>query len=414
MYESLKNEVEKVLLIDNHGHPGLAEFFDPYPPEQRLTFAVDKFRHPRDSQGEFDYQVDLHYQAYEKLYGFSRADLDNPAKEAELEFLYQQKRLDTGRFIDEVMAISGIEKIIANFVLPDSLKNKSNVQFTPLIDPLVLPFDNSALQNRVLGKSLMSLYRLLLDQLKTKYGYEEAGYHNYLCFIDRALEGYLAEGCCGFKFGIAYARTTFFENVSPAKGPILYQRAMTGDAAAYIELQDLLMWYTMRKIVALDVPVQFHFAITDHHIRSFDPLNLANMIEDEGLKNAKIVVLHGGYPNFRHAETLALGGLSSSNNVHIDFSGRIMFANHPKIIARMLRDWLEKPALWGKLLYGSDIIWGERYLYTCARTGRDAVYLAIESLLDDKIIGMETALELARKLLRDNACALYQFTDGVS
>lgn len=409
----LKREIESIRLIDNHCHPGLALYFDNKPPEKRLAFAVDRFLHPRESRGEFDYQVELHYEAYEKLYGFSRADIDNPAQHPELEKRYQEKRQQTRTFIDQVMAASGIETIIGNFVLPDCLKNKPNVQFTPLIDQLVLPFDNTVLQNRVLGKSLIGLYRLLLDELKAKYDYQEAGFANYLQFIDRALQGYLDEGCCGLKFGIAYARTTLFENVPMARGPILYQRAIKGDAAAYVELQDLLVWYTMRRIVELDVPVQFHFAVTDHHIRSFNPMNLANLLEDEQLKNAKIVILHGGYPNFQNAETLALGGLANANNVYIDFSGRIMFANHPRIIARMLRTWLEKPALWNKLLYGSDIIWGERYLYTCARTGRDAVYLAINSLLEDHIISEETALKLARKLLRENALNLYQFTEGV-
>ena len=85
----------------------------------------------------------------------------------------------------------------------------------------------------------------------------------------------------------------------------------------------------------------------------------------------------------------------------------------PRSVLTMLRTWLEKPALWNKLLYGSDIIWGERYLYTCARTGRDAVYLAINSLLEDHILSEETALKLARKLLRENALNLYQFTEGV-
>jgi predicted TIM-barrel fold metal-dependent hydrolase len=110
---------------------------------------------------------------------------------------------------------------------------------------------------------------------------------------------------------------------------------------------------------------------------------------------------------------LALGGLATPNNVYIDLSGRIMFANHPKIIAETLRTWLEKPALWNKLLYGSDIIWGERYLHTCARTGRDAIYLALASMIDDKIIDEPLAVTLARKILRENALGLYRFTEGV-
>jgi hypothetical protein len=413
MYENLHTTINTLKIIDNHCHPGLAEAFSYFPPEARLAFAVDHYLHPHDSKGEFAYQIERHYEAYEALYGFSRQDLDDPSKQNQLQAAYQSKRENLSGFIDFVMNESGIETVIANFVLPPSLMGKKNVQFTPLIDQLILPFDNRYMRERIMGDALVNTYHHLLEEQKRKYRYVESTYANYLAFIDTALEGYLQEGCCGLKFGIAYARSTYFEKVDPSKGETLYTKAREGDQEAYEQLQDLLMWHTMRKIVELDVPVQFHFAITDNHVRCFDPLNLANMLEDPILKHAKIVILHGGYPNYKNAEVLALGGLATPNNVYIDLSGRIMFANHPKIIAETLRTWLEKPALWNKLLYGSDIIWGERYLHTCARTGRDAIYLALASMIDDKIIDEPLAVTLARKILRENALGLYRFTEGV-
>lgn len=407
MYQRLRNEIDNIKIIDDHGHPGFALFFEDIPKEQRVGFAVDVYKSPAETSSGFPYLKELHYEAYEKLYGFSRKDIDNPEKLEYLQREYDLKRKDIKKFIDIIMKEAGVETFIVNYVIPEGLKNKDNIKFIPVIDQLILPFDNTYLKSRPLGKTFIGSYEYLLEVLKNKYDYEEKGFDNYLSFVNKVLEGYLEEGCCGFKIAISYARNTYFEKVGVEEGEALYNEAIKGDIESYKRLQDLLAWYIMRKIVAYDVPVQFHFAITDNYIRYFNPLNLANMLEDEELKNAKIVILHGGYPNYVDAENLALGGLSP-NNVHIDFSGRIMFANHPKIIAKILRTWLEKPVLWDKLIYGSDTLWGERYIYTCAKTARDGVYYALESMIDDEIIDEETGVSIAKKLLRENALRLYK------
>lgn len=238
MYDRLKQVVESVKIIDNHGHPGFAEYFEGLPEEHRVSFAVDSFKTPEEVAAGFPYIRELHYEAYQKL-------------------------------------------------------------------------------------------------------------------------------------------------------------------------QDLLVWYILRQIVSLDMVVQFHFAVTDNYVNYFDPMNLANILEDEELKNIKLVILHGGYPRYGQAELLALGGITP-NNVCIDISGRIMFANHPKIIAKMLRNLLEKPLLWDKILYGSDVLFGERYIYTCARTVRDSVYYALAGMIDEDIIDEDTGIMISNKILRDNAIRLYK------
>ena len=225
------------------------------------------------------------------------------------------------------------------------------------------------------------------------------------------IDVFVKEGVVGFKFSIAYIRTTFFEKISEKEASKLYVRAKEGDKEAYHRIQDFFVWHIMRKIVSLDMPVQFHLAVSDAHVSDFDPLNLTNFLEDEELGKAKIVVLHGGYPRYERAEALAMAGTFPPNNVHIDISGRIMLFNHPKIISKMLRNWLEKTIMWNKILYGSDVLLGERFIYTCARTGRDAVYTVISGMIDDEIIDEETAIIIAKKILRENALKLYKLQD---
>lgn len=406
MYDRLRTAVDTIKIIDDHGHPCFTEFFENVPAEQRIAFAVDPFKTPEESSAGFPYLRDLHYEAYEKLYGFSKEDIKNPGKREELSTAYEQKRKHMGEFIDEIMELAGVEALLVNFVMPDSLKGKENLKFVPVIDPLFFPFDDTYLKQRVLGKSFVGSYEYILSCLKNKYDFKEKGFEEYLGFIDQVLEDYVKDGCVAFKFALAYARNTYFEKVDLKEGPTLYEKAKSGDNKAYTRLQDLFVWHVMRKAVKYNLPVQFHFAVTDNYVEYFDPLNLANMLADPELMHAKIVILHGGYPRFSSSEVLALGGLSV-NNVYIDISGRIMFANHPKIIAKMLRNWLEKPALWGKILYGSDVLWGERYLYTCAKTARDAVYYALDGMIDDDIIDEDTAITIAKNILRENSIKLY-------
>ena len=188
----------------------------------------------------------------------------------------------------------------------------------------------------------------------------------------------------------------------------LYDTAKKGDIVAYHQIQDYLVWYVMRKIVAYDVPVQFHLAVVDPFVDDFDPLNLAVFLQDKELAESKIVVLHGGYPRYENAEALALARAFPPNNVYLDVSGRITLFGHPRILARTLSVWLEKPVLWNKIVYGSDVIWGERHIYTCARVIRDSVFYALSDMIDKLIIDEDTAITIARNILRENAKKLYK------
>lgn len=406
MHDRLRNIIETMKIIDDHGHPGFAMYFSELPEDRRIPFATDEYKTPEESCGGFPFQRELHYESYASLYGFERSDIQDLAKRNELAAIYNQKRLAIADWIDDIMDQAGVEVLMANIALPEGLKNKANIRFVPSVDPLVFPFDNSYLKKRPLSKYFLGYFEYSLAELKMKFQYKDDGFDSYLVFIDHVLESYLQENSAAFKFAMAYARDTSFERINMEEGPGLYEAAKDGDQQAYTKLQDLFVWYIMRKIVKYDMAVQFHFAITDNYVNYFDPLNLSNMLEDEELKNAKIIILHGGYPRYGSAEILALGGLTP-NNVCIDISGRIMFANHPKVIAKMLRGWLEKPILWDKIIYGSDVLWGERYIYTCAKTGRAAVYFALSGMIDEDIIDEDTAIVIARKILRENAIRIY-------
>ena len=406
-YPNLRQAIEEISIIDDHAHLGLVEYYETFPEDKRIAFVTDVFKTPQECSYGWDYLKELHYEAYEKFYGFSRADLDNPGKRSMLAEAYADKRKDISGFLDVVMQAAKVELVLTNMRMPKSLEGKTSIKLIPWLDCLVLPFNNEYLKGRVLGSWYVRCNEYELQLLKDKYQFQEGSFREYLAFVDQVVTDYVRSGCPGLKFLLATQRKTVFAKVDEAEGPALYEKAKAGDTDAYTCLQDLLVWHIMRKAVEFDVPVQFHCAVLDNTVDYYDAYNLKNFIDDAEMQKAKIVILHGSYPSFDHANNLATAGLAP-NNVYIDISGRIMFGNHPQNVAKMLRNWLDKPMLWDKILYGSDTLFGERFVYTCARTGRDGVYLALAGMIEDDMISETTAISIANRILRENSRKLYR------
>ncbi len=409
MTDKLRKSIDTIQLIDQHGHPGIAGYFENFPPEKRIIIAIDPYRTPEESSAGFPYLREAHYEAYEKIYGFTRQVIDDPAKKYDLIKEYDRQRHNIKYLVEKAMDVAGVEILIANTFLHDDLKDKPRIRFIPSVDPLLFPFDNTYMTARgPLTSSFLASFDHMLRIIKVKYNFSLQGFPEYLEFVDKVLHDFVKNGAVGLKLFIAYIRNTYCEKVEETEGPRLFERAKKGESAAYTRLQDLLVWHIMRKSVEYNLPVQWHFALLDSHINYLDCFNISEMISDPIVSKAKIVILHGGYPRFDHAELMALAGGLMPNNVYLDFSGRIIFMNHPRILAGTLRKWLEKPPLWDKIMYGSDVLWGERYIYVSSKVGRDAVYFALKSMMDEDIIDEEIAIAIARKLLRENAQKLYR------
>lgn len=408
MTEKLRKTIDDLPLIDQHAHPGLAGFFEDFSPEKRVITAIDCYRTPEESCSGFPYLREAHYEAYEKIYGFSRQAIDDPAQKSDLMREYDRQKNNLKYLIDKTMDVAGVETIIASSFLHHDLKNNKRIKFIPTVDPFIFPFDNTYLSVRnPLASSYLAALEQILNIIKVKNRYAANGFTDYLEFVNKMLEQYIENGAVGFKFLLSYIRTSRCENIPEMEGTLLFEKARKGEWAAYRRLQDLLIWHIMRKSVEYNMPVQWYCALTDTNIDYFDCLNLAGMINDPEVSKAKLVLLNGNYPSFDHAQLLAMAGGLMPNHVYIDISGRMMLASHPKISASILRKWLEKPILWDKILYGSDACYGERDIYVAAKVGRDTVYFALQGMMKDDIIDEATAITIAQKILRDNARKLY-------
>ncbi len=411
MYEKLKETINEIKIIDDHSHPGCFIATDEMnmPADARFPFN-DSFSHPNAQAYGFPYLENLHYEAYKKFYGFSREDINNPDKQSELASIYEEKKQHLGDFIEEIMDASGVDYLIANLAMPKQLYGRDRIGIINTVDPLLFPFNNEYMSGKPFSKIYLKQFEHYLRLYKTKYGFakDDFTYDEYMTFVDHVMDQMRSDGSLGYKMICAYARTTYFKKYDEALAEGFFNKAKAGDTEAYTAFQDCVAWHIFRRAAMTDMPIQVHMAMIDGDAEYTNPLNFTELTMDEVASNTKLVVLHCGYPRFNEMTTLALAAkLFQKNCVYIDLSGRVMFGNHPKVIAKNIRNWLDFPALWGKMVYGSDTLLGERVIYTASKTARDAIYYALESALDDQLFTEETAIHIAKGILRNNSIDLY-------
>lgn len=406
MYSQLRACIDALPIVDDHSHPGYAQVCA----ELGMGNSPVRYLSPTasaalDAGRGYDWQRLMHREAYRLIYGLE-GDLEDPDRLPELDAIFQQKRQDPGALVDACLHAAGVEYAMGNLFLPHALEHKPNLGLVPTVDPLIFPFGTAED-----GSDPLKNYTPVLQRYKKAYGCPDSpGFEDYMAFVGRALAGLRRDGCDGYKLLLAYLRSLRFDEVSRAEAADAYRAAQGGDLSAYKALQDYIAWAIFTYASAQGIPVQIHTALIDGRIGDFSVFNLQNLLCHQATRAIKLVLLHCAYPRYGDAATLALAATDDSgalNQVHLEFSGRILYMNHPRVVARMLREYLDFPLLWDKLIYGSDAWYGERWYYTCARTGREAVYLALSDMIGEEIIDEDTAIQIAKNILRNNAIRLY-------
>jgi len=154
--------------------------------------------------------------------------------------------------------------------------------------------------------------------------------------------------------------------------------------------------------VKLGVPFQMHTGIGDApmDLMISNPLMLNDLINDPIAKDAKIVLVHGGYPFVEEAGFL----VRSYPNVYLDMSEIIPFAG---MGAREKFLNLIEMAPTTKIMYGSDgFNIPETYWFASLQAKR-AITAALRELVESNAISDEDAEEIARQFLSENAKRIY-------
>ena len=132
---------------------------------------------------------------------------------------------------------------------------------------------------------------------------------------------------------------------------------------------------------------------------------LEPVFNDSTLRGTTFVLIHGGWPHVGETEAML-----SKPNVYADISMMDLILA-PEELATVLRGWLMR---WpDKVLFGTDAFDGgpkQTWMmgaWVASTTARRALGIALTAMVRDGDITMAQARVLAKKVLRDNAIALY-------
>ena len=406
-------EIAKIPAIDDHAHPmrtvGEGEEdreFDALIPDELEPGPLPLKLRPDNP--EF-------IAAWRALHGYAHDDMS----EAHLREVVEAKRRTMREKGDEypswVLDRLGIETMLANRVAMGRGLTAPRYRWVTYVDALLLPLDTASA--RRLNPDYAAFYppeqRLLeryLSDLKLKA--VPATLPEYLSkVVTPTLERQRSGGALAVKFEAAYLRALDFATPNDAEAARVYARYAgrgTPQVAEYKELQDFLFRYIAREAGRLGLAVHIHTGAgvgSYYGVAGGNPMLLEPVFDDPSLRKTAFVLIHGGWP-FQDQATALLG----KPNVYADFSTQTLL-RYPRDLAGTIRRWLEFAP--EKVLFATDAfaltpeVGWEEVGWLSARTGRDALALALTGMLRDGEITRARASELARMVLRENAARLY-------
>ena len=407
-------EIAKIKAIDNHAHPlrFVAEGdkpddeYDALPLEGLEPFALPPRLNPSNPE---------YIGAWRALFGYKHDDMSE-AHVKELMAAKQRVMREHGDgYPAWVLDQIGIETMFANRVAMGRGLTTPRYRWVSFVDALMVPLNNEAarrsnpdyrvfyagedkLLKRYLSESKVAALPATLDEYSKKV-------------VTATLERQKRDGAVAVKFEAAYLRSLDFDDASESEARRVYAKYVKGGeppAPEYKTLQDYLFRYIAREAGRLGMAVHIHAidgAGSFYRQSGSNPLLLESAFNDPGLRKTNFVIVHGGYPFTK--QTASLMGKS---NVYADFSAQT-FLLYPRALGEVLRNWLEYYP--DKVLFGTDAfaltpeVGWEEGGWLAITTARQALALALTGMMNDGEITRERAIELARKVMRENAVQLY-------
>ena len=225
--------------------------------------------------------------------------------------------------------------------------------------------------------------------------------------MNACLDRYVAEGAVGIKIGIAYRRTIKFEKISRGDAERVFTRlfAHLGEGPSWEEarpLQDYMFHRIIQAGVERGLPIQIHTGLQEGNgniLANSNPLHLTNLCLE--YPQAKFDLFHGGYPFL--GEALALAKNFSCLSLDLCW----LYIISPSVAARMLHEAIETVPSNKIFAFGGDFIIPEG-AYGHSVMARQVVSRVLTEKVESGYLSEDEALELARRILQENAARLYQ------
>jgi uncharacterized protein len=394
------SEIQQIRAIDNHAHP--VRVVRNGPPDREFDALPVEDLEPSSDPLNLRPNAPAVLDAERQLYG-------SAARKSS--FISEKGDSYPAWVLDQM----GVDIMLANRVAMGTSIQPPRFRWVPYADALIFPLDNSRQGERNPDRKA---FFPLEDVLRQRY-LGEAG----LKALPATLSEYMARvvtptlerqkqgGALAEKFEAAYLRSLQFDRVDRAVAERVYAkfagRGIPPDAE-YKALQDYLFRYIAAECGRLGMAVHLHTAAgggSYFEVSGTNPLLLESVLEDSKLRKTSFVMIHGGWPFTRE-----ITALLERPNAYLDFSAEDLLLP-PTALAADIRRWLESVP--EKVMFGtdaypySDQLGWEESGWIAARTGRQALAIALTGMMRAGEISRDRATELARMVLRENARRLY-------
>jgi predicted TIM-barrel fold metal-dependent hydrolase len=309
---------------------------------------------------------------------------------------------------------AGIDVEFANRIAMGAGLSSDRFRWVPFDDPLIFPLDNRMAGQTPDTRALYPLEAKLLKRYLADLGSTLAipptlaGFEGLVLSTLRRQHD---DGARAIKFEVAYLRSFDFANPDTARAEAIYAQYAGGGTPSADDvkiLSDALFRFVAREAGKLGMAVHLHaleFFGGYYNAEGARPGLLEPVFNDSTLRGTNFVLIHGGWPHVGETEAML-----AKPNVYADIS-MMDLVLAPEELATVLRGWLMR---WpDKVLFGTDAFDGgpkQTWMmgaWVASTTARRALGMALTAMVRDGDITMAQARLVARKVLRDNAIALY-------
>jgi len=216
-----------------------------------------------------------------------------------------------------------------------------------------------------------------------------------------------SEKAVGVKIGIAYFRRLDFQKTNIEVADPIFSKKVSGNKLNEIEektLQDYLFWYIIDLATKNRLPVKFH---TGHQAMNnfmnlenvmFNPVDCANLCRLS--PDTQFIFFHISYPYYEPMISLT----KHYSNAIIDMCWS--WTINPIASIEFLKKYIMTSPINKLIVFGGDDLYIEN-LIGHAKLARKGISLALSELIKDKWISEEDAIEIANKIMWENAEKIY-------
>ncbi len=223
------------------------------------------------------------------------------------------------------------------------------------------------------------------------------------------VEEYKNRGSVGIKLAHAYGRTLASENVPEDIAANVFAKALSGGSLSPGEvkqLQDHIIFFLAGLAGDMDLVFQIHTGVQGNWgvIPNSDPLLLIPLIHAN--KSTRFDLFHAGYPYSREIGMLG----KHAPNVWLNMCW--MYVITMEGSRQSLSEWIDLVPGDRILGFGSDVGWPE-FIYGHLVMARSCIADVLAQKVERDFLSREVALDLVKKMLRDNAIGLYGLPDDI-